>query len=470
MTLYANYEYFRRKLEDAVILGTSGMRKPKHPPNANQLWERLSADPDRIKAVVQASATAEGDGKYHHWDKLRHYSAPGDLSVDEWWLALKLARWRLRKEIPLADVGGRRFWYGLPDPASEHLHYLATNAAGQLQADQRPVIDPAMRDRYVIRSLVEESITSSQIEGAATTRRVAKQMLRSRRPPKDTGERMILNNYLAMNYIRDIKSQPLTKQLILDLHRMLTEGTLDDPSAAGRLRRSEESIHVYDIRDNEVLHTPPSAEELPSRLEAMCAFANGETPDYFLDPVVRAIILHFWLAYEHPFVDGNGRCARALFYWSILRQGYWLFEFISISSVINKAYTKYERTFLYTESDENDLTYFILYHLEVIRKGVDELKAYLSRKTREVRRIENIVRTSARFNHRQLALLSHALRHSDAEYTVNSHQRSHGVVHQTARTDLYDLEERGLLRKRRIGRTYYFSPVSEFEERLEKLR
>ena len=56
----------------------------------------------------------------------------------------------------------------------------------------------------------------------------------------------------------------------------------------------------------------------------------------FIHPMIRSIILHFWLAYDHPFVDGNGRTARALFYWSMLRHGYWLFEFISISQIILK--------------------------------------------------------------------------------------------------------------------------------------
>src|SRR5205814_10028127 len=51
-------------------------------------------------------------------------------------------------------------------------------------------------------------------------------------------------------------------------------------------------------------------------------------------PMVRSMILHFWLAYDHPFVDGNGRTARALFYWSMLRNGYWMFEYITISKII----------------------------------------------------------------------------------------------------------------------------------------
>ena len=317
-------------------------------------------------------------------------------------------------------------------------------------------------------SLVEEAITSSQLEGASTTRRVAKEMLRTKRPPRDQNEIMIRNNYLAMQRVCKLRGQPLTEALLLELHTILTTGTLDDSSASGRFRLPEEPVKVYD-NNNEILHTPPDAGELPQRLGAMLDFANGKTPGYFLHPVVRSIILHFWLAYDHPFVDGNGRCARTLFYWSMLRQGYWLCEFLSISQTIRKAQVKYERAFLYTESDENDLTYFILYHLDVIRRSIHELHEYISRKSQAVRQTQKMMRASGTLNHRQLALLTHALRHPDAEYSMRSHRVSHNVTNQTARTDLYDLVDRELLTRRTIGRTFYFYPAADLDRRIKEL-
>jgi Fic family protein len=293
-------------------------------------------------------------------------------------------------------------------------------------------------------------------------------MIRSGRKPRDRSEQMILNNYCAMQNVREAAKGELTPDLVLRLHRIVTDGTLDDPDSAGRLRRDGEAVHVVD-QYNEVLHTPPPAGQLEGRLRAMCDFANGKTPSHFIHPVVRAIALHFWLAYDHPFVDGNGRTARALFYWSMLSQGYWLCEFIAISPFLKNAPARYGRAFLYSETDENDMTYFALYHLELIRRAIEELHRYLARKAGELRRTESILRQSAHFNHRQLALLSHALRHSDARYSMRSHMTSHAVVYQTARTDLFDLADRGLLLRRKIGRTYYFSVPSDLEERLRDL-
>ena len=444
------------------------MRIPKKPPDKQQLWQDVKGQPGRLEAVLEASATAFQGEKYVHWDRLKYSRRPDGLGLEEWWLALKLARSRTAKSIPFVDTKSDPFVFGLPDPISEHLHHIDQDAAGRIEMAEEQITSPATRNRYIYHSLVEEAITSSQLEGASTTRRVAKEMLRTKRPPRDQSEIMIRNNYLAMQRVRQLRDQPLTEALLLELHTILTTGAMDDPSASGRFRRSDESVEVSD-NYNEILHTPPDAGELPQRLSAMLDFANGKTPGYFLHPVVRSIVLHFWLAYDHPFVDGNGRCARTLFYWSMLWQGYWLCEFLSISQIISKAPAQYGTSFLYTESDENDLTYFILYHLDVIRRSIRELHEYTERTSQAMRQTQKMVRASGTLNHRQLAVLTHALRHPDAEYTMYSHRVSHNVTNQTARTDLYEMVDRELLTRQTIGRTFYFYPAADMERRIKGL-
>lgn len=446
------------------------MRMPARPPSTNKLLnEQLVRSHDVFNAILVASADATTSRRYWHWDKIRHLKPPTGLTYEQWWVAMKLARLPLFKHAPLKDASGHPFVFALPDPIPEMLHHIDQDAAGRIEVAEQKIANPATRDRYIVRSLVEEAITSSQLEGAATTRRVAKEMIRSQRKPRGRDEQMILNNYQAMRRIRELKGQPLTPELLLELHRTLAHETMDDPSAVGRFRRPDDRVEVA-TPDNEVLHTPPPAQQLEKRLAALCDFANGATPDYFMHPVIRSIILHFWLAYEHPFVDGNGRCARALFYWSMLKEGYWLCEFISISQIIKKGPAKYGRAFLYTETDDNDLTYFILYHLDIIRRAIQELHDYIADKTAQVRQIEQLIRASVSLNHRQLALLGHALRHPDTQYTFESHRASHNVTYQTARSDLLDLVSKDLLTERKIGRRYCFSPVENLEDKLGKLR
>ncbi len=424
-----------------------------------------------------AQASAQGPlvkGRYLHWDELRHRTPPAGLSHEAWWCGIKIARQGLLKSLPLCNQHGRPWKFGVPDPVMQALHRIDRNAAGRVEM-ALPVASHEQRDRYLVSSLIEEAITSSQLEGAVTTYQEAKAMLRSGRPPRDRSEQMILNNFQVMEYIREIRDEPLTPALILDIHRRVTAETLDDPSAAGRLRRPEEPVHVMDAQHSTVLHTPPPAHSLPQRLEQLCEFANQEDDAQpFVHPAIRAILLHFMLGYDHPFVDGNGRTARALFYWSVARQGYWLMEFVSISRFLKQAPAQYARAYLHTETDDNDTTYFLIHQLSVIERAIEALRQYLGIKIAQQHDAERLLRQSpalnSRLNHRQIALLSHALRHPSHGYTVDSHQRSHRITNQTARTDLLKLAELGLLEKIKRGRAFLFYVPSNLEQRIRECR
>ena len=331
-----------------------------------------------------------------------------------------------------------------------------------------PIANTQTKDKYQIRSLMEEAITSSQLEGAATTREAAKEMIRTGRPPRDTDEQMILNNFVTMQRITKLKNELLTPEMVFEIHKLVTEKTLPDPTAAGRFRRPDEKRFVGND-EGDVFHDPPPAEELQERLNAMCEFANEQTPNFFIHPVIRAIILHFWLAYDHPFWDGNGRTARALFYWAMLHHGYWLFEYISISTILRKAPIKYGRSFLYTETDENDLTYFIVAQTKVIQQAIEEFLAYIDRKSLETRELESQIRAFDLFNHRQVDLIRHALKHPYSNYDIESHRSNHSVVYQTARTDLLDLEARGVVEKKMVGKKMVFGVPKDLPVRLRKL-
>ena len=341
------------------------MKLPDTAPQIEKILANLGAE-----ARIRVWSTVVPDD-YRHWDELKHRAPPEGMSREEWWCALKIRRLAGTKFVPLHDRKGAAFRFSIPDTIARQLHEIDLGAGGRIGLPE-PVTNPDTRDQYLIRSLMDEAITSSQLEGAVTTREVAKDMLRSGRDPRDKSEQMILNNYRTMRRIREIRSQRMTPELIFELHRMVTDSTLNNPDAAGRLRRDDELITVEDD-SGEIMHLPPAAAGLAERMAAMCAFANGEPADPFIHPAIRAMILHFWLAYDHPFVDGNGRTARALFYWAMLHADYWLFEYVSISDVLRRAPVKYYRAFLHTETDDNDLTYFLLHQSDVIRKAIDTL-------------------------------------------------------------------------------------------------
>lgn len=448
------------------------MRIPMSPPDPAEILGRMAQAEDGAKKLLEVFTSGldpAPHGRYRHWDVQRHLPPPNGMTSEEWWLGIKVARRQLYRQLPLRDKNGAQFRFAVVDPGLRMLQFIDQQAGGAVRGSEL-VTDSHTRDTYIIKSLMEEAITSSQLEGASTTREVAKDMLQRGHKPRDRSEQMIYNNYQAMLFIRSVAAAPLTPKLIFELHRILTQDTLDDPTAAGRLRRADEVIQVVDDQGT-LLHSPPLASELEERLSALCRFANDRTGEPFVHAVVRAIVLHFGLAYDHPFVDGNGRTARALFYWAMSAQGYWLCESISISRIIKRAPSKYARAFLYTETDEGDTTYFILNQLRVTVRAIKELHAYLEQKAREIRATRAFIQQSAyinaALNHRQLAVLNHAMRNPGFIYGIVSHQRSHNVSYQTARTDLLELAEHGLLERGKSGKAFVFIAPKDLRAKLQ---
>ena len=383
---------------------------------------------------------------------------------------MKMARISRYKTLPLFDKNGVVFVVADPDRMLRSLHLIDQQAAGNLAGDGR-IINNEFQNMYLIRSLVNEAITSSQLEGAATTRKIAKEMIAQGRAPNDKSEQMIYNNYAAMQHIREKKGGSLTPNFIFELHRMLTDKTLDNPEDSGRFR-SGNDIVVSDNRDGELLHDPPKAEELPERLQRLCDFANTDSTEYFIHPLVKGIILHFTIGYDHPFVDGNGRLARAIFYWYMISKGYWLMEHISISHIIKMAPAKYAKAYLYTETDGNDLTYFALHQINVIEKALKLLREYIKSQNREIADAEDLLRANPRLagklNHRQLQLIRHALRHPGYVYNIREHQSYHGVSYNSSRTDLHELaDDFRIFEKVKTGKTYNFRAPMNIKEILQ---
>jgi len=444
------------------------MKFPRIPPE----WPRIiseAAKKGRVLALLEASREEAGRAdRYLHWDELRHKGGSGEVTAEELWAGLKMGRVGKAQPISLLNEEGVPFTFFLTQEMFQSLHEIDLSSGGAVSVPVEARTRDT-RDRYYVSSLIEEALSSSQLEGAVVTRSEAKEMLRSKRKPRNSHERMVVNNFLTMQMLEGIRDRDLTPELIMEIHRRISEGTLEKPEDEGRLRTQDDGVRLVDEETGEVMYTPPPAEQLPDRLEKLCAFANDHEMTGYLHPAIRSILLHFWLAYEHPFVDGNGRTARALFYWSMLRHGFWLFEFVSISHVLVKAPKKYYRSFLHTETDGNDLNYFLIHQMRTLLAAMEGLHSYIARKKGKVDELRKLLSPGCGLNHRQLALVRHALSNGSAVYTVESHRTSHRIAVQTARTDLEGLRSKGLLVRSKLGNAFRYRPDSEIGKKLKEL-
>ena len=389
---------------------------------------------------------------YLYWSQLKYKAK--DTPPEELWQAVKLYRVLNQRTI---KFGKYTFSYVLTDYIQQALHLFDMHIGGTLTSNMG--IAETDTHKFMMSSIMEESIASSQIEGANTTRKKAKEMIQKGIKPKTKSEVMIVNNYNTMQYIVQHKNNPLTPESLLHLHQLISHKTLDIEAEEGTFR-THNDIYVVDFSSSEVVHTSPDASEIPELIGELCTFFNTNTHN-FIHPLIKACILHFMIGYIHPFTDGNGRTARALFYWYMLKSGYWLTEYLSISRIIKESKSQYEKAFLYTEADDNDLSYFISYQLKAMEKAFDALKDYINRKQKEIFQASQFMKIAG-VNERMAQIIKIIYDDPERILSIKEIENRFLVSNYTARTDLKQLVDLGFLETISVNKkkqSYIKSPL-----------
>jgi len=399
---------------------------------------------------------------YLYWDKAQYKAHPKEITPEELWSLVKFFRANSpnRTQTPIRDEKGVSFTWQQVAGMDSILHEFDMQLGGFLETTI-PHGETARR-RFISRGIMEEAIASSQLEGANTTRKAAKKILLEKRTPRNRSERMIVNNYQAMLKIESVlKNENLSRAALLDLHATLVEDTIDEKDA-GRFRRDNDKIIVSDPKTDIVYHIPPSEKFLKIEIDRLIDFANDDSRrGQFVHPIIKAIMLHFWLGYLHPFTDGNGRLARAIFYWYALRRNYWAFSYLPISRVIKNSPAQYRDAYVYTEQDDNDLTYFIDFNIRKIRQAKNEFESYIKRKEKESRFITEKARSQYELNDRQIQLLRFLYKNPNATTTIKTHSQIHDKSRMTARKDLENLEDLGFIISKKVGRDRLFTATAK---------
>ena len=406
------------------------------------LMEKILSDPEKMEEISRFNR------EYYHWDELRY--RVDDKELKNTWALMKFLRKADFKQFSLCGLDLK---YSLLYDFQEALHLIDCNSAGLTDLYGYSQKDAQV---YAISSVMEEAIASSQMEGAVTTRKEAKQMLRSQREPKNTSEKMILNNYLAMKQVKSSLDRKMTVDLILKMHKTVTSGILNGgPEWEGRFREDNETV-VADPCNGVVFHVPPSYDKIPSMMQELCDFINRKEKE-FVHPIIKGIIIHYMVGYIHPFVDGNGRMARSLFYWFVLKNGYPLMGYTSISRIMKNSQAKYGLAYQYTETDDYDLTYFIRFNLNCIVKAVSDLRIYIKKKNAEQKQVSDLIKSDTDLSRDESMILIDYTR-SQEMFSVKEISTRYNVSYQTARNYVTHLCELGYLKiTSRSGKTRLYT-------------
>ena len=392
------------------------------------------------------------DLRYFYWDELKFKKNLPYNDPEKAWSLIKLHRRGNYKRLLFSKI---TFNYSLTESIQKNLHEFDLKLIGGLY---KQPITPYDKAEYLKNSVLEEAIASSQVEGAATTTKVAFEMLKSGRKPRNESEQMIFNNLRSIMLINEETNKNLSAELIIELHKTMTVNTSAE-YCAGSFRDSP--IFVQDYIDGEIAHTAPDAKDLDSYIQDLIDFTNSNQP--FIHPIIKASIIHFVFAYIHPFKDGNGRTARALFYWFLIKKGYSLIKNISISRSILDSRIQYDKAFLKTENDDNDLTYFINYSIKSLRVAFESLIKYRDKKKNEHERQQLIAYKLIKkgMNDRQADLIGYLYSKDNAKVNITAYSKRHKVVRQTARRDLNELIKLKLIEESKMGRNVVFKITSK---------
>lgn len=438
------------------------MRRPPDIPMDALFRDIARLDPEAQAAYMALHSPLDEQGRYLPFDEL-FYRFPESMDITLAWGIIKSARRQQQQSLmfPRPPLASASFMLTplIQRTVSQADRYATTHAL-QGMSDK---VGERERLGYLLEGLIEdEAISSSQLEGAATTLHVAKKMLRRNREPRTADERMILGNYKLMQHAWQVRDQPLSLAMICEFHRIAVAGIDDDQYRPGAFRDTDDVVVVD--QDGDIVHQPPPAEGLEARLQSVCDWVNAchddaQRPEY-LHPLVKAVVLHFTIGFEHPFRDGNGRVARALFYWFMFKNEYAAFRYIAISVLLKRAATRYGKSYLYSETDGLDLTYFIEYQCEVIGRAIALFQENFQRVTRDIEECNAWLDRSGlnqRMSHRHQLVLQVARAGLANVFTITNVADRLGCSYNTAAKVLNDLVDYGLFRKRKAGREWLYS-------------
>ena len=419
----------------------------------------ISITKEKIDIFLKNNVSKYSDKDYLYWDKIKYKTLPKWIKNNkELWGYIKFMR-NLNYISPISDDNWDFFKFGELQFSKELLHEIDKNASGTFFTS----FSETDKKMFIANGMLEEAISSSQLEWASTTTKNAEKMIKENRKPITDDEQMIMNNYQAMNYIKnDLVNKDLEESDLLYLQTILTKDTLDNKDEEWRFRTDKDSIIVEFER--KISHIPPNQKKLKKDIKLFLDFANNKWKfNTFVHPIIKAILIHFWIWYLHPFCDWNGRTARWLFYWYVLKNDYFGFSYIPLSTAIKNSKIDYAKSYIYSEQDDLDLTYFINYNLRKIKIALDKFREDVKEKFKDsnssLKKLNHLG-----LNSRQIKLMSHFLDNKDSFTNATIHQNYYRIARWTSISDLKYLEKKGYIYSIKSWRNVNYFPADNLEE------
>jgi Fic family protein len=373
---------------------------------------------------------------YRTLDEIKYRLKDTDLASTDWEeLRRNFIRHRKTSCVPLfLDSIQRKFWFYPADCIIKKAEQLEKRGT---QLHQKIVQNSNFKEEFFLDSMVEEAITSAIYEGANSTRAKAQELIVTEQAPKNKDEWMLINNYHAMQWIKENRSKSLSTDLIKEVHAIVTKNTLevDDANFSGRFRN--DAVFVRSSL-NEVKHEGVNSELLETSLnEAIQTATNNRR---YFPAVIKGILMHYFIAYVHPFFDGNGRTARAVFYFKAMKNNLNFVELLSVSAYLKNHGKQYEKSFEKVVQNDFDITYFIDFNLDALLQAIEAVE----KKVDYLLSLMNL-REKQKLSENQVGLLQRLALNRFRKITIEEYATRIDKSREIARQELKQLSQLKLL-------------------------
>ena len=294
-------------------------------------------------------------------------SDPGILDLKK--MGYKYGQGDLQEFLTLLK---RDFYQKLPlhDFDGKPMVYLDSVARVSLSA-ARVLLTPQQSARlYGTKAMEEEILSTFRIEQINTSRESVRRIV-SGQAPKNDEEHRIYGMKRGLEFIADV-SHTITEENLFQLYQMTIGDFLpkEDRLLPGS-RYRHDSVYIV---GSQLEHTGLPWQKLPAYMAELVAFAAEKTAQ---NDLIKAAVLHFALAYLHPYFDGNGRMARLLHLWYLVQQGYSSALFVPMSRFVEESRSRYYKAYTQVEQNQEisgvlDVTPFLVYFAESVYHRLGE--------------------------------------------------------------------------------------------------
>ena len=296
-------------------------------------------------------------------------SDPGRLDLKKMWY--KYGQDNLQEFLALHK---QYFYQELPlhDFDRNSMVYLDKAVQIPLSA-ARVLLTPQQSTRlYGTKAMEDEILSTFRIEQIDTSRESVRRIL-SGQAPKDKEEHRIYGMKQGLEFIAD-RSHTITEENLFRLYQMTIGDFLpeEDRLLPGHWYRHD----GVTVIDGKTEHIGLPWQKLPAYMKELTAFAAEKAAQ---NDLIKAAVLHFALAYLHPYFDGNGRMARLLHLWYLVQQGYSSALFVPMSRFVEESCARYYKAYTRVEQNQQisgvlDVTPFLVYFAESVyhRLGEDQ--------------------------------------------------------------------------------------------------